>query len=170
MSKNTRNPDVDLSTIVKVAVGASVIGLVFLAYRYVKNAMANFDVEITGYGTPKVSNLSVTVPLIVKFKNPTPIPIKADKVLAEVYIQKNNQFVKAATVNQALTIQPGKSTQNIFPVIDLKSIFGGNILNTATSVISMLNSKKILVKADVTVLYKGIALPTQTITEELPLS
>jgi hypothetical protein len=159
-----------LNTIVKVAVGASVIGLVFLAYRYVKNAMANFDVEIAGYGTPKISNLSVTIPLVVKFKNPTPIPINADKVLAEIYIKKNNAFVKAATVNQALTIQPGTSTQNIFPVIDLKSIFGGNVFDTFTSVTSMISSKKIIVKADVTVLYKGIALPTQTLIEELPLT
>lgn len=132
--------------------------------------MANFDVEIAGYGTPKISNLSITVPLVIKFKNPTPIPIYADKVLAEIYVKKNNTFVKAATVNQALTINPGTSTQNVFPVIDIKNLFGGNVFDTFTSITSALNSKNITVKADVTVLYKGIALPTQTLTEELPLT
>jgi len=159
-----------LGTIVKLSITAAVIGLGILAYRAAKYAIANFDFKIVGYGKPTVSNASITIPIQIQFNNPTPIPISIDQLIADIYIKKNNSYVKAATVNQPLTILPGKTPQNIYPVIDINSIFGGNVLDTLTSISSILNTKMVTVRTDVTAVFKGITLPKQSFTQDMPLT
>jgi hypothetical protein len=158
-----------LGAITKLSIGAVIIGLGFLAYRAAKYAMANFDFKIVGYGKPTVSNASVTVPIQIQFSNPTPIPINLDQVIAEIYIKKNNTYVKAATVNQPLSIGPGKTTQNIYPVINLNNIFGGNLLDTINSISAILSSRVVNIRTDVTTIFKGIALPMQSFEQDMPL-
>jgi len=170
VSRITNKTDVTLGTLLKLSIGAAVIGLGFLAYRASKFALANFDFKIVGYGKPIVSNLSVTIPIVIKFTNPTPIPISLDQVLADIYIKKNGAYVKAAQINQPVNIPAGVSNQNIFPVIDLNSIFGGNILDTINSITSTIQSRILNIRTDVTILYKGIAFPRQSFIQDLPLT
>lgn len=170
VSTNTIKTDVDLGAITKLSIGAVIIGLGFLAYRAAKYAMANFDFKIVGYGKPTISNASITVPIQIQFTNPTPIPISIDQVIADIYIKKNNTYVKAASVNQPLNIGPGKTTQNIYPVINLSSIFGGNVLDTINSISAILSARVVSIRTDVTTIFKGIALPKQSFTQDIPLT
>lgn len=168
-SNRTQN-HVELGTIIKLSIGAVIVGLGFLAYRASKFALANFDFKIVGYGKPTISNLRLTVPIVIKFTNPTPIPISLDQVLADIYINKNGQYVKAAQINQPINIPAGTTNQNIFPVIDLNSIFGGNVLDTINSIASVMKTKVVNVRTDVTTIFKGIALPRQTFIQDVPLT
>ncbi len=159
-----------MSTIVKLSIGAAIIGIGILAYRAAKFAIANFDFKIVGYGKPTISNARVTIPIQIQFSNPTPIPITIDQLMADIFIKKNNSYIKAATVNQPLTIVPGKSVQNIYPVVDLNTIFGGNLIDTISSISSILQAKIVNVRTDVTTIFKGIALPKQSFTQDMPLT
>lgn len=162
--------DEHLGTILKLSIGAAIIGIGILVYRAAKYAIANFDFQIVGYGKPTVNNSSITVPIQIQFTNPTPIPINIDQLLADIYIKKNTSYVKAATINQALSIPPGKTTQIIYPVIDINSIFGGSLIDTLTAITQSMQSKMLSVRTDVKVIYKGIPLPTQSFTQDTPLT
>jgi hypothetical protein len=112
----------------------------------------------------------ITVPLQIKFSNPTPVPIAIERLIADVYLEKNGQFVPAAKVNEAVSIPSGESTQWLMPTADLQSIFGGNLLNTLVSAGQVYQNQKLRIRSDVTLVVKGISLPMQSITNDVKLS
>lgn len=138
--------------------------------KEVKKKLANFSFEVVGYGKPSLSGNLLTVPLKVRFNNPTPLPINIDNLLANIYLLKNNQFVYAAQVNQPVSMPTGIGETMLYPVIDIKSLFGGDLISTLTFINSTLNTtKKLTVRTDVTTTYKGVPLPSQSFTNTIDL-
>lgn len=158
-----------MNTIVKVGIGAGIVWLLFEAAKATKQAFSKFKFEVVSFSKPALQGAYLTVPLQIRFTNPTPLPISIDKLVADVYIDKNGEFVPAVRVNQSVTIQPGVTHEWIAPVADLQSIFGGNFLNTTVAIQQILLSKKIKIRADVTATYQGVELPEQSFTSEIPI-
>lgn len=148
---------------------AALVGLVVWGTKQAKNAIAGFSFEIAGYGRPTLKNYMLTIPLQVRFDNPTPFPINIDNLIADVYVLKNDQYVRSARVSQAVSLAPGISEQTIYPTLDLASLFGGNVLNTLTALRSVIEQKVLKIKADVTATYGNITLPTQTFIQDVAL-
>jgi hypothetical protein len=159
-----------LNSLVKLSIAAAAIGLVYMGVDYARKAASRFNFEVVGYGKPTFSGWNLTVPLVIRFTNPTPIPIAADRVLADIYINKAGQWVAAARIDQPVTIASGKTDYTIFPVLNLANIFGGNIFNTVSAIAQGIQSKVLEIRADVTIQYGAISLPTQSFHETLPLS
>jgi len=157
-----------LKNLFKVGVIAGIIYLVVLGIDAAKFAAAKFSYSIAGYGKPTISNWILNLPIVVNINNPTPAPINADRVIADLYIQKGGQWVAAARMDQPVTVPPGASQQVINAQGNITNIFGGNILNTFNAFAQAVNNK-LPIRTDVTVIYGGIALPTQSYTETLTL-
>lgn len=151
----------------KIIIGAGAVGLVI--WGAAKKAAQGFTFQITGYGPPSLSNFILTVPLKVSFHNPTPIPLNINQFIADIFLLKNNAFVKGARIDQPLSIPGGDSVQTISAKVDIKSLFGGNVLDTLTAVENILVSKVVSVKTDVTIRYGAATLPVQTFTQDLYL-
>ncbi len=156
-----------MNTIVKVGIAATVIGALVWGFKAAQKAVANFKFDIVAYGKPSINGLVITIPLQVRFANPTPLPISLDQLVADIYINKNGTWVRGATVNQPLSIAPGESFQIIAPAVNLGQIFGGNIANTFTAIAAALKTRKLDVRTDVLAVYKGISLPRQSFTNTI---
>ncbi len=170
LNNNARKRFETLSTIVKFGIAAAAIGLAYMGYDYARKVSSRFNFEIVGYKKPKISGWNLTIPLVIRFTNPTPIQIAADRVLADIFIKKAGQWVAAARIDQAVKVPSGKTDQEVYPVLNLASIFGGNILNTLTSFLQNAQTRTLDIRADVTVQIGSISLPTKSFTETLPLS
>jgi hypothetical protein len=55
------------------------------------------------------------------------------------------------------------------PTADLQSIFGGSFINTLALAQQILATKKFQIRSDVTIIFQGIALPQQSITNEVTI-
>ncbi len=128
--------------------------------------VTDFTFDIIGYGKPSLSNYVLSVPLSIRFKNPTPFKINVDNLLAEIFVLKGNEYVKAATINQPIIIESGESTQVITPSIDIKSIFAGNIADTLAAVANIIAGKKVFIRTDITITYKGVTIPKQQLSPQ----
>ena len=159
-----------LNTILKLGLGAGILGTLFWGASAIKKAAAKFSFEIVGFGTPKLSNFLLTVPLTVRFKNQTSVPVYADRVLAEFYINKSGQYVYAGYIDQPVNIPAQVSDQQLNPTLDLKSVFGGNLTNTIMFINQAIATRQIQVRTDVTISYGNVSLPKQSFNETLPLS
>lgn len=158
-----------MSTFFKLGLVAGVVGLLVWGSKAAQTALSNFKFDVAGYGKPTFKGMVVTVPLQITFSNPTPVPIHIDRLIADVYIDKNGTWTLAAKVNEPVNIVPGNSSQWIFPSADLASIFGGSLLNTLTTAQQIYTNKKMRIRSDVTLIVKGVALPQQSITNDISL-
>lgn len=156
-----------MSSVWKLGVVAALVGLVVWGSQKAKAAVAGFSFDIVGYGLPTLKGLMLTVPLQVQFQNPSPFPINIDNLLADLYVLKGDQYVKAGRVSQAVRIGAGKSEQTVYPTIDLAALFGGNILSTISAIRDALNMRTIKTRADVTVTYGHLTIGPKTFTDEL---
>lgn len=159
-----------MNTILKLGVFSAIGLLVWGFLSGARNAIANFTVDIIAYGKPTLRNYALTIPLKLRFNNPTPVPISIERLVADIYVLKNDTFVKGATINQPLQIPSGVSDQLIYPAVNLEQIFGGNVLLTAQFVTNLLNTKQITIRVDYTPIIQGVALPVQTYTDTLPIT
>lgn len=158
-----------MSTFFKLGLVAGVVGLLVWGAKAAEDAIKSFKFDVVGYGKPTFKGMVVTVPLEIKFSNPTPVPIHVDRLIADVYLDKNGSWALAAKLNEVVNIVPGTSSQWIFPTADLASILGGSLINTLTTAQQMYTNKKMRIRSDVTVIYKGVALPQQSFINEISL-
>lgn len=159
-----------LNSLLKISIVGGVIALLVWGTKAAQNALAQFAYEIAGYGKPKLSGYQLTIPIQIRFNNPTPLSINADQLIADIYLLKNNAYVIAARVNQPVSVPAGISVQTVSPVVDIKSIFSGNLLDTLKFVQQTVAGKTVGVKVDVTVVYQGVTLPKQTFEQNVPLT
>jgi hypothetical protein len=143
------------------------LAVAYWAVNAVKKAANAFSLDIVGYGMPRMSGFILTVPLQVKFTNPTSIPLKVDQLVADVYVLKGTQFVQAAQINQPVSVPAGDTVQTIIANLDLRAIFGGNLIDTAQFISQIISAKVLSIRTTVTAYYSGISLPAQTFTNEL---
>lgn len=146
---------------------AILIGGLVWGVRAAQKAISNFKFDIVAYGKPSIRGMVITIPLQVRFTNPTPLPIAIDQLVADMYINKNGTWVRGATVNQPITIAAGESYQIISPSVDLATVFGGNLFNTIQTVANVLKSNALDVRTDVIAVYKGVSLPKQSFTNKI---
>lgn len=158
-----------MNTIVKVGIVAGLVGLWVWGKDAILGALSDFKLDIVAIGKPTLSAMVLTVPLQIRFKNPTPLPITLDQFRADIYIDKNGQFVPGATINQPLKIQPGVSLEWVVPSVNIPSIFGGNLIETAKAVQQIIANKKFRIRADITAIYKGVEIPQQSFTEDVKI-
>lgn len=153
-----------MKTAAKIGIGVLFIaGAVWVAHK-VKSLAAQFRADIAGYGTPTVNSyLEVTLPIKVRFNNPTAMSIEASQVWADIYLWKTDRFEKVGQVAQSLSLTPGESEQTLLPVISLNQVFGG-FLDTLKSTIK---SKALKVRTDLTIHAAGFSFPTQTFINEI---
>lgn len=159
-----------MNTFIKVGLVGGIIALVVWGAKAAQRAIAAFQFDIVSYGRPTLSGLILTVPLQIRYSNPTPLPINVDKLIGDIYLNKNGTFVLAARVNQPVTLSPGESTQWLNPTLDLQSVFGGNLLNTIAAIQQIMVNKKLTIRSDVKAIYQGITLPEQSFTSQIDLS
>lgn len=130
---------------------------------------AKFAVDIEGYGVPRLKGWVITVPVILRFNNPSPVPITVTRLLATTSVLKNGQWIQAGHLDQPVNIPSGVSNQTFSASVDLQSIFGGNILNTFTAITDALKSKSVRLRTDVTAYYGDVSLPVQSFENEITL-
>lgn len=159
-----------MNNLLKIGIVGGIVALLVWGSEQAKKMLGAFSFDVVGYGKPSLRSMFLTVPLQIKFKNPTPVPINIDRLIGDVYLEKNGQFVPAAKVDTPVSMPPGTTTQWIMPEANLQNIFGGNLLNTLTAAQQIMQTKKFKIRSDVTVYYKGIALPMQSITNEIDIS
>lgn len=159
-----------MNTFTKVGIAGVIIGLVMWGAKAAQKTLSAFQFDVVGYGRPTLTGAMLTVPLQLRFKNPTSLPILIDRLYADVYLLKNNEFVQAARVNDPVNIPPGESNQWAYPVINIQNIFGGDVIATLTAVQQILASKKLTVRTKAIAVYKGITLPEQTFTNQIDIS
>jgi LEA14-like dessication related protein len=148
----------------QIFIAAGILGAGYLAYKAAQKGIESITVEVVGIGKPAVNNqLFMTVPIELEFDNPTFIPIRVDRIHADIYLNKNGEWVKGATATQPVSISTGKSRQMIYPVLDLNSIFGGNIINTTQAVVNLIQTKTLQMRADVRITWLGFTLPMQSL-------
>lgn len=132
-----------MKTIVKIGIIAGLAYLVVWGIGAAKTAASKFHFDITGYGKPSMSNWVLTVPITVTINNPTPLPVNADRVVADLYILKGNQWVPAAHLDQAVTVPPGETQQIFNANANIASIFGGNVFSTLSALLAAYNNKRV---------------------------
>lgn len=150
---------------VVVAIGYLVIQGIDVAKAYA----SRFHYSIAGYGKPSFSNWVLQLPIVVNVHNPAPISVTADRVIADLFILKNNAWVPVARVDQSITIPPGDTRQTIIAHGNIANIFGGNVFSTFKAFSEALNNQLPL-RTEVTVIAQGISLPKQTYDETLRIS
>jgi hypothetical protein len=125
---------------------------------------------VIAFGKPTLRNYALSVPLVLRFNNSTPVPINIDRLYADIYVYRINQFVKGATLDQPVQIAPGTSTQTIFPQVNLDNLFGGDALQTTQFLSHILLKKEITIRVDYRPIFHGVALPLQSFTDTIPLT
>lgn len=156
---------------VKAGIVIGIIGVAMWLISRAQQQVNNFGIDLKKIGIPKFSGSVVTLPLDIAFNNTTGITINIPDFVADLYVQDaNGQWKKGGYIQQTITLPPGQSEKRIEPKIDLKQIFGGNMLNTLTSILANIKSKSITVKGTASGTANGVPLqavnliPQQTIS------
>ncbi|GHM98813.1 hypothetical protein WSM22_03030 [Cytophagales bacterium WSM2-2] len=157
-----------MGTLIKWTILAVVVGGVAMLVQKGKELANSFGFSIQGYGNPGVNGTTIDLPINVQFNNPAPVPANIDMVDAKIYLNKNG-WILAASVKQPLQIPSGKSVQKLNTRIDLKQIFGGNLIETLKSFAAMYAQKFLQVRTDLTVTYAGVTLPTQQFNQNIQI-
>ncbi|MFO0414915.1 MAG: hypothetical protein ACK52I_22305 [Pseudomonadota bacterium] len=155
-----------MKNLIVIGVIGLVIGVGAWAYRTGQKIANEFTFKPLGFGKPSISKGYLTVPVLIELVNPSPVAINLDGLLIDLYLQKGSQWVKAATVNQAISVPSGVSQQSVFPIINLKQVFGGDLLNTLNTIQQSLSTRSFTIKAEITGRYAGIIIPTQSIAAQ----
>lgn len=155
-----------MTGLVKTGLIAAGVGALIWAYRSAREAFADFAYKVVGYGIPSIdSNYRLTLPVKIRFTNPTPLTIQVDNVLIDVYLLKQAVFEHVGHISTPITLQPGATTKDLVPIINLQNVFGG-LFQTVSSA---LKNKTLTLRTDVTVTYKGFTLPVQSSTDNVQL-
>jgi hypothetical protein len=134
-----------------------------------KLAAANFGYSIVGYGSPGVDGFNVTLPIIIRFNNPTPVAANVDNITANIFINEAGKWVQSAKINQPLSVPAGVSDQKINAKIDLSSFFKGGVLSVLQEAANIYATKFLQVRTDVTVTYGPLTLPAQSFTSNIQI-
>lgn len=156
-----------MGTALRIALVATILGGAYWLFNQAKQA---FSLSIVRYGSPHINGASVTLPITIRFNNPTPFPINLDSLHADIFLQKYGQWVRAGVVDQPISIQSGISDGVITPKIDLGVVLGGGIPVLLSMITSALSTKSLSVRADVTARYGSLILPTQSFTSLVALT
>jgi len=159
-----------LSNFVKIVTVTAIIGAgIYLTDKFYRAANA-FGVKLKSFGLPIVSATTVTLPLDLEFNNTTGLTISIPDFLADIYVKKNGQWIRAGVLSQAIQLAPGISQKRINPSANLRTILGGDLFQTANSILESLRARAIEIKVLATGTANGIAMreielvPPQTIT------
>lgn len=157
----------NMGTGLKIILGAVAVGVIALLVKG-RQAVNQFTFDIIGYGIPKISNWVLSVPLQLRFNNPLPTPIPLQRFEVNLFmLQGGNTWQQIGRIDQPITIDSGISEKTITPVVDLKSFFQNNFIETLHQT---LTNAKVQVRADITVTAPGgITLPTQSEVLDLNL-
>lgn len=142
-------------------IAAGVGAIILLASR----SAGKFKIEANGYGNPVLRNGVLQLPIIVRITNPFPTSINIDRINADVYLQKSDQFEFVGKVDQGINIKPGTFDYALNAVLNLQSVFS-DFFNTAANILA---KKQVMVRTEVTAFYGGVRLPTQIITSPINL-
>jgi hypothetical protein len=154
-----------LNGIIKIGLGAALVGLVVVASK-AQQLLKNFDVKVSGFGVPAIKNYNLSLPIRLRITNPIAFGLSMDRVRADLYLYKLNQWQYVGFADQHVDIPAGSSDLVITPSVDIKSILTGNIIDTA---LSIMQTKTLNVRADVTAYVLGIALPVQSFSQQVNL-
>lgn len=157
-----------MGNLIKLGFGAAVVAVLFYGYSAVKKAAESFGFQIVGYGTPQFNGLNdIDLPVVIRFNNPSPVAVQITNVSAQLYVNMGGTWQKTATVNQPLSVPAGTSDQKVNAKIDLSSFFKGGLLSLLTTANTVLATKSIPVRADVTVTVGNLQFPAQTFTQSI---
>lgn len=157
-----------MTTLVKISIGAGVIGLLTYLYKKGTELANTFGFEMKGYDTPSLSWPNLDLPVKVEFNNPTSVPVNLDNVTGAIYIQKGS-WQNVANFSQPVSIPPGKNIVKIKTRIDLSKIFGGSVWDTISAAVTAMNTKVLNVRTDLTVTFKGVSLPTKQFINQVQI-
>lgn len=157
-----------MKDLLKIGVIGGVLALVLVGVSLAKDALSQLTVKVVGYGKPTISNWILHLPIIVHVNNRSDLSVTLNRVVADLYIQKDQAWVAAAHVDQSISVPPGETNQTIYAQGNIANIFGGNIFSTINA-LSNAYKGKLPIKVEVTVYYAGIALPKQTFNDTISI-
>lgn len=143
-----------MKTALKIAIGAGVAAVIYLAVTKGKQLISEWAGKIT-------FTIVKFFPLVVRINNPTPLYAPIDSVSLKAYYLKNGMYVPFATAppTKPFKITPNASTDvTVHPKIDLKALnpftSGGNAFD---QVINMIDNKNpiIDIKVELTIAIAG---------------
>jgi len=127
--------------------------------------LGNVSYSIQGFGIPSFSGTVITVPVIIEFNNPTPVPISIDRLQIVMSYMQASGYAQAGSLDQAnINLPGGKSSNTFYPKMDVKALFS-NVLNTLTTA---LKNKALKIKADVTITKAGLSV-NSTLTKDITI-
>lgn len=160
-----------MKAVAKVGGAIALIALLgFLAFGYAKRAAQAFTFSVVRYGSPVLGGTTLQLPVVIQFKNPTPLPLNLDSIHADVFIQKDGQWIQVAIVDEPLSVPAGVSNQTLTPRFDLNAIFGGGSSSLINLVTTALKNKSFSVRTDVVIRYGSITVPKQSFTNDIALA
>lgn len=159
-----------MNGLLKFTLFAAIAGGVFWAVNRAQQSVKDFSLKLKKIGMPRLSSGIVTLPLDIVFDNTTGLTINIPDFVADLYVlDANNQWKPGGFISQNISLPPGTSEKRLEPKIDLKKIFGGNVLDTLNTVLTSIQNRNITVKADARGTANGVPLtaisliPQQTI-------
>jgi hypothetical protein len=152
-----------MNTTLKVFTGAAVVGLLLWGYKVARDAFAEFAYKIVGYGVPlfNTATLQLSVPVQIRFNNPTPLAITADEILINVFMVKGTELIYLAELYEHnVTLPPGQSVKEVTPHMNL-----AGLLNSLTDTVqTVIRERQITLRTEIMAVYQGIGLPTHSAT------
>ena len=128
-------------------------GLLYAAAFSAKRLMDGLTYKVVGFGTPKISNSILTMPVIIRFNNSAPINVPIDRLSITLSYLRGNSYIPSANVDQSnLILVPGTQDITVTPQLNIAALFS-NILDTLKTYIS---NNALSIKADVLITIKGI--------------
>jgi hypothetical protein len=157
-----------MSTTLKIFGLAAIAGAVIWGIKIARDAFADFAYKISGFGIPQfnTTNFRLSLPIQIRFNNPTPININVDEVIIHEYLVRGTEHIYIGeVVERNIALPPGVSIKEITPHLNI-----GTLISQVKDIIqSVTRDRRITLYTVVTITYKGITLPQQTTTDTIDL-
>lgn len=170
-----------MSTTVKIGLYAAGIGLLFWAITAARKKAQEWATKITfkiiSFGKPELRSGNLSVPLLVRITNLSPLVIPIDNMVISLSVLKNGMYstVGKTDPSGAFTITQGDKDITLYPRVDVAKLnpfkgvsTGTNLLTTITNVLS--NQNPLLdVKIDADITVQGVTV-TETVMQKIYLN
>src|SRR6185503_1883614 len=149
-----------------IIIWLSVLTALGFGGKYIYSLLQEFQFKVVRYGLPDYKDWILKLPITIKFTNPLPVPVSADKITIDLYLVNQGEKTDVGTVNDQVTLPPGSTEETVVPELDLGSL----ISSVTDSWEHILSSRRVTILTEVRAVYKGFRLPTQRYEEIVSLT
>lgn len=165
-----------MSTPVKIALYASGIGALYWLITQAQSKLNEWSNKISfkiiSFGVPELRMGTLSVPLLVRITNLTPVSIPITDFALTLSILKKGQYQAVGRTDNTgpFTINPGDQNITLYPRLDIAKLNpeGSNLLTAAVNILS--NKNPLLdLKIDAEINVKGLIV-TESQTQQIYLN